>query len=182
MKRKLFLLGLILLSIINVAALGTWIYHRYHRRPQAVYDAHTATPTMLLCRELNLSSEQMERVQLLRKTFHQSVGPTSQALLTKRMALIDQFMFDKPDTIQINQIVQEIAGLQIKLQNQVVHYIAQEKKILQPEQQQRFFEILKTRLLREARYHGAQDLNLVNLSCRNRCDSSQICSEPKKRR
>ncbi|MCI0512429.1 periplasmic heavy metal sensor [candidate division KSB1 bacterium] len=182
MKRKLWLLGLILLTIINLAALGTWIYHRYHRQTRPDYHAHRATPTVLFCRELNLSAEQMEKVQQLRRTFHQSVGPASQTLLNKRLALIDQLILDHPDTSQINQLIQEIADSQIKLQHQVARYITQEKQILKPEQQQRFFEILKARLLREARYHGAQDLNLMPLNCRNQCDSSQKCTEPKERR
>lgn len=162
MKRKLIILGILLLVVINLSALATIGYHRcFHNGGKCNHSENN-----YLCQELSLSKPQVEKMETICNSFQFQADKTSSALLKKRIELVDHLTAVEPDSEKINVALKEIESMQSELQKQVIFYLLlKQKEILNPDQQQKFFSIIKERLLREAKHHQTNGLNPIENNC-----------------
>jgi len=70
----------------------------------------------------------------------------------KKKALIKEMRKESPDMASIDRLIEEINRLQAEVQKKAVLNIFQEKKILTPEQKERFFRMLENHVC--PRNHG----------------------------
>lgn len=92
---------------------------------------------------IQLSNEQKQKVEEIRKEFLPKVEKVRKELRQKRLQLNDLLFASKPDMKAIDDKTGEIADLQTKLEKEVINHILQEKEILTLDQQKQFHEIIE---------------------------------------
>jgi Heavy-metal resistance len=90
----------------------------------------------------DLTEEQRRRVQEIRLSFLPNVEKIRQELCTKRGSLARELFLEPIDRDKVHSIAQEILRCQSELELEVIDHIIEEKELLSPGQQRKFFDIL----------------------------------------
>ncbi len=146
MKRN-WLLYLVIFSLaLNLGTISTFIYLRYQDQAQKV--AQETPPPMAmhtLWGTLNLDQEQRQAVRGLFPEHRAKVRELRQELFQKRRELFDLIKAENPALAAVQGKVQEISGLQGKLEEELVRFLLEFKKRLRPEQTTAFLDQIQTR-------------------------------------
>ena len=150
MKKKVLFWGLMLLTVFNVAALTTFGYHRLTAhdnldtgRSERRDRTRGGERGSFLRRELNLNDEQTARIDRQRDELRALVEPIRRDLDGRREAMFQLLMAEAPDRTAIDTAQSEIDSLQAAVQHHMVDYLLGLKETLTPEQQSRFYSIVK---------------------------------------
>jgi Spy/CpxP family protein refolding chaperone len=90
----------------------------------------------------DLTETQRSRVESIRSSFLPSVEELRKELCIKRTKLADLLFAESIDRSKINNIAEEILRHQSELEKEVIDHILEEKELLSPLQQRRFYEII----------------------------------------
>ena len=144
MKGKLLIVVLTLSLAVNASAVATIGYHYWRNT------CFTASAPCPLNQEdhypyqdLGLSPGQLAKMASFSQAFHGRLNELEAAVATKRNLLIDLLGEKEIDLPRTEAIRKEIAGYQDEIQKEVIVHIAESKKILNPDQQKRFIELLR---------------------------------------
>ena len=148
MKSKLMILVLILSLAVNAGVLATMGYHYYVNActpssapcPMSPGDSH-------LYQSLGLSNLQLSKMEPLAQKFHSRLAELGARMEEKKEALTDLLQKDS-DPASIENLRKEMAGIQDEIQKEVISHIMESKKILDPVQQQRFFNLMRQSMTR----------------------------------
>lgn len=149
MKKNPIILFLVLLTIINVAALATFAYHRFHSKrdfplrggPDRQPDRHMD----FVKHELGLNEEQAKEFESRNDGFREETKPIHDSLRAKRKELMDEISAEGPSVEKLDRLAEEIGALEITLKKRTTAHLLEGKAILTPEQQQKFLSLLKER-------------------------------------
>ena len=148
MRSKWLILILILSLAINSAVLAIVGYHYYRDAsntpsapcPMSPGDSH-------LYQSLGLSNFQLSKMEPLAQKFHERLAELGVRMEEKKETLIDLLQKDS-DPASIENLRKEMAGIQDEIQKEVIVHILESKKILDPKQQQRFFDLMRQSMTR----------------------------------
>jgi len=144
-KKNLAILLLILLTIVNVAALATIAYHRFHHKRAFPPMDRPDTPERFIQRELDLNEEQVKEFESQDKRFREETKPIHDSLRAKRKELMDEIAAEKPNVDKLDRLAEEIGALETTLKKKTTAHLLEGKAILTPEQQKKFFSLFKER-------------------------------------
>jgi Spy/CpxP family protein refolding chaperone len=160
MKKNLIIVFLILLTIVNVAALVTIAYHRFHAKrpfpPKGRPDGHMK----FLQQELGLSEDQARDFELHMEKFRMETEPIQDSIRTIRTELMSELTKPEPDIQRLNQLAEEIGVLEVNLKKQSITHMLEGRSLLTPEQHKKFLSLFHQRWdrLRGLREHGKMDI------------------------
>jgi len=148
MRSKWLILILILSLAINSAVLATVGYHYYRNAsltpsapcPLSPGDSH-------LYQSLGLSNLQLSKMEPLAQKFHERLAELGALMEGKKETLTDLLQKDS-DPVKIENLRKEMAAIQDDIQKEVITHIFESKKILDPNQQQRFFDLMRESMTR----------------------------------
>ena len=143
MKKNLVILFLILLTIINVAALATIAYHRFHPKRHFPPMGRPDRGMSFIKQELDLNEEQVKEFEAQAKRFKIETEPIRDSLRAKRRDLMDEVAAEQPSMDKLDKLTEEIGALQAALQKKTTMHLLQRKSLLTPEQQKNFFSLFK---------------------------------------
>jgi Spy/CpxP family protein refolding chaperone len=143
MKRKLLVLGIIILVIANISALATIVFNRCFKSEETYPSPGPRHSFAFLRRELSLTEDQMTQLEAQRASFDKQIDRIKVKLREKRKALMDELRASAPDTARIDQLIDEIGTLQAEMQKQAIQHMLQEKAMLTPEQREKFFSMFE---------------------------------------
>jgi len=149
MKRKLIILGILLLIAINISALATVGY-----RWKCGYGGKACggcAPGEYICQQLSLSDSQKQNMEVCRKVFSEDIDQKREILNHKRNELVELISQPTPEAEKIDSLLVEIGNAQTELEKDVVNHILHEKELLNPEQQKKFLDLIKGCLLPEGK-------------------------------
>jgi len=146
MKKKLFIYALLILTVINLAALGTFLFRRFRSSARSGADLRPAEGFEQVKQELSLSAEQIVKFQEYRKAFHAELDALSAQQNELRRLLIEELAAPVPDRKLLSEINERINRLQFRAQERVIDHLLDVKAILGPEQQEKFLSIILQRL------------------------------------
>ncbi|HDQ00254.1 MAG TPA: periplasmic heavy metal sensor [bacterium] len=171
MKSKTLTIVLVVLIIINLSAFATISYKRYcaYHDKCALKENHTAKGQMI-CEALSLNKNQVEKMRGLSSAFHTKSDSISAQLNQKRFQLIELISSPTVDDQQLDQLLAEISSLQTKLQRHVLDYLMKEKATLSLEQQDKYFKMIRTRLIKQAQSRQNSNINFLEDSCNTQCE------------
>ena len=143
MRSKWLTVVLFLSLAVNVGVLATMGYHYYLTAstktlapcPVSPGDGH-------LYQSLGLSDAQLSKMEPLAQKFHGRLSELGAAMEGKRGLLVDLLAKDG-DPASIENLRREMAGTQDEIQREVISHIIETKKILDPKQQQRLYDLMK---------------------------------------
>jgi Spy/CpxP family protein refolding chaperone len=96
--------------------------------------------------QLDLTSDQLTKFQAERDRFHAQLQALGQEVKAKQLELIDLLATKPPDQPAIEKKQEEIQVTQGTVQDQVIVHFLQASSFLNPEQQSRFFQLIKGRI------------------------------------
>jgi Spy/CpxP family protein refolding chaperone len=148
MRSKWLILILILSLAINAGALVSMGYHYYVNAstpssapcPMSPGDSH-------LYQSLGLSKVQLSKMEPLAQKFHARLAELGARMEEKKETLTD-LLQKESDPAHIENLRKEMAGIQDEIQKEVIVHIMESKKILDPVQQQRFFDLMRQSMTR----------------------------------
>jgi Spy/CpxP family protein refolding chaperone len=128
---------------INAGVLATTGYHYYRNTsltpsapcPVAPEDTH-------LYQSLGLSKLQLAKMEPLAQKFHSRLAELEAAMEIKKELLVNLLAKDG-DPANIENLRRETGGIQDEIQREVIAHIIETKKILDPGQQQKFFDLMR---------------------------------------
>ena len=131
-----FLLGLVSGLILVAASVAAVYWHLKRRRSRRlnIQGYLDLIP--------DLSEEQRRRVQEIRRVFLPKVAKIRQQLYLKRAELADLLFTESPDRQKIFAVADEILHHQSELEHEVIDHILEERQILTPAQERRFYTII----------------------------------------
>jgi Spy/CpxP family protein refolding chaperone len=165
MKNKLFAFTLVLLIVINVSALASLAYNRWLRPMPKDAGFRAADSKTPFEKELCLSGTQQDCLHDLIVSFNAEISNIRYQMQEKKKALIQEMKKETPDMASIDKLIEEINRLQAEVQKKAVLNIFQEKKILTPEQKERFFRMLENHVC--PREHGQDSATDKHQDCLN---------------
>jgi Spy/CpxP family protein refolding chaperone len=142
MKSKRLTIVLVLSLAINAGVFLSMGYHYYVNAstpsrapcPMSPGDSH-------LYQSLGLSKAQLAKIDPIAQKFHAQLAELGAAMEGKRELLVDLLAKDG-NPFSIESLRKEMAGIQDEIQKEVILHITELKKILDPDQQRRFFELI----------------------------------------
>jgi len=164
MKNKRTLLYLvILITLINLSALGTILYQRY----KISQPCEPGSSFERVKKEVGLSAAQVEQFQVHRRAFHAELDSLDRLLATERRLLAAEIRTVNPDSVRIAAVVERIGQLQQQSQYRVIGHFFQIKKILTPDQQKKFFAIALERFVARQQFPGSFRMRQDEMNKRN---------------
>lgn len=145
MKRKLVILGAVLLIAINVSVLATVGYHWKCNGGNKMCGG--CAPGVYICQKLSLSDSQKQDMEACRKVFTEGIDKKKEILNLKRNKLLELISQPAPEKEKIDSLLEEIGTAQTELEKDVVNHILHEKGLLNTEQQRKFLDLIKGCLL-----------------------------------
>ena len=154
MKSKWLTIVLVLSLAINAGVLASMGYHYYLSAstlstapcPMLPGDSHPY-------QSLGLSKDQLAKIDPMAQKFHARMTELGAAMEAKRELLLD-LLAKGGDPAGVENVRREMAGIQDEIQREVITHITALKKILDPDQQRRFFD-----LMRQSMTHGQNPLS-----------------------
>jgi Spy/CpxP family protein refolding chaperone len=99
-----------------------------------------------LYQSLGLSDVQLSKMEPLAQKFHARLGELAALMEQKKETLIALLQKDS-DPESIENLRKEMAGIQDAIQKEVITHITESKKILDSNQQQRFFDLMRHNMI-----------------------------------
>ena len=142
--RSKWLTVLLALSLaVNAGVLATMGYHYYcDASPTSSAPCPISPGDGHLYRSLGLSDLQLSKMEPLARSFHGRLAELGATMEGKKQLLIDVLRKDS-DPVAIEKLRNEMARIQDEIQNEVIVHVTETKKILDPEQQQRLFDLMR---------------------------------------
>jgi Spy/CpxP family protein refolding chaperone len=158
MKVKCWITILILSLAINAAAFATVGYNYYCNIFLTPSHGCSFSPeNQHLYHALDLSASQLARMDSLARTFHSKLERLGSDMHGKRGLLVDLLRQKAVDSEQIENLRKEMAGIQDEIQKEVITHIKDIKEILNHEQTDHFFNLLRTSMEREGSHWLAEN-------------------------
>ncbi len=162
-KKKILIVVLIALILMNFAALGTFVYQRYISSPKTEdsvdkekgqYTNPQERVKHFVKRELNLDDEQFEKYCRYKDTNMKNSGEIWNQLVSLREASLLEIVSENPDTLRLAELSDSIGFFHKKIQKEMNRHFLSVRKILNPEQMPKFNEMILNMEKSEWRRHG----------------------------
>jgi Spy/CpxP family protein refolding chaperone len=141
--RSNWLKGLLILSLaVNAAVVGTVGYHYFINQTRSIATPCFSEGDQHLYQSLGLSETQLKKMEPLAQAFHRRLGELKASMEDKKFRLIDLLQKDG-DPERIDVLRREMASIQEMIQKEVIVHIADTKRILNPDQQEQFFNLMR---------------------------------------
>ncbi len=148
MKSKWLTVVLVLSLAINAGVLVSMGYHYYVNASTSTTSPCPMSPgDNHLYQSLGLSNAQLGKIDPLAQKFHGRLAELGAAMEEKKELLVT-LLQKNSDPVKIENLRKEMAGIQDEIQKEVITHITELKKILDPDQQQRFFNLMRLSMTR----------------------------------
>lgn len=154
MKKRILILAIVLLCVINITALATLSYNRWFRPQQTETAAEITEAWDTLQAQIALGPHQMQRMQGLRFSYENEVESLRQQMWEKRNRLMDEVRNSSPNMNRIDKMVDELSELQAEVEKKTIRNLIKDKEILTPGQQERYFSLFESHMHGQGRGYG----------------------------
>ena len=134
---------LLLLTVINLSALATFVYHRLESsRSPGGCPSSAESCTMRLQQTLALSELQQQQLQQYQADYKGQSDSLARALNDCRVELVQCLLQNPVDSVAAERISSQMDSLQSQLLRRVVHHLLDQKKHLSDQQQEKLFSMI----------------------------------------
>jgi Spy/CpxP family protein refolding chaperone len=138
-------LVLIFSIILNIAFVGGTSYHSLSSGSIA---SKPSSNRPFLYQELNLTKEQLARVEPARDQFHKRLSEIGGEIKARQFKLLDLLAAPVLNRKSVEDLEKEIRTLQQTMQDTFINHILDQTSVFTPEQRSRFFALIKERIER----------------------------------
>jgi Spy/CpxP family protein refolding chaperone len=157
MKRSWVWIALLLSVGINVGILATIATARYRGGPRVDRSpSESAPPFARMADHLGLEGEVKEQFLAIQEDLFRTTRQQRERLEALRGEMRQEIIADIPDPVRVDQLLAETAEVSRDLDAAMVESVLATRRLLSPEQQQRYFRVLD-RLRPGGRQFGHRD-------------------------
>jgi Spy/CpxP family protein refolding chaperone len=127
--------------IITLSILASLIYHTWAVPEKIVTQQACTTSCLMLFNELDLDATQEEELEIILDHFSDSSASLISDLRQLRLALMEELQKDKPDSLRIFLLSEELGASHARMTNQAVYQYLQIRAICNPDQLQRLTNV-----------------------------------------
>jgi len=157
MKKNKLLVFLIISLAFNLAVLGVFAFHRFSGESSESISEDPAHCDPHLCRrfarDFGLPHASAERFATEMGRYREEEKGLRRRIGNSRMQLMSLFNDKKPDSVAIEEKVEEIAGLQEELEKIMIRRLLRVNSVLSDSERVRFNRILMRRMCGERPHH-----------------------------
>ncbi len=160
MKIRTLVYLVILLLVVNVAAISTIVYYRMSapRGEMRMPFGHEDGPPPADMPKL--SSQERKMMERSRLQADSVIAPLAEKMSIFRRDLLEELRNDEPDTNRVYQLIGEIGVLQSAIQKQMVAQFLNDRDSLRPDQRARLLKMIEERSRwQERRQMGGRRMN-----------------------
>lgn len=143
MKKKFFIMILVLLFLINITALATLSYNRWFKTKPADVEPEPTDSWTVFQEQISLSPRQSKMMQGFRLDFEKEVESLRRQMEEMRNSLIEEARNPSPDLNRMDKIIEELSSLQASIEKKSMRNLLKDKELLSSGQQERYFSLLK---------------------------------------
>jgi Spy/CpxP family protein refolding chaperone len=138
--------------VVKVLFPSTTSGHAHEEHIHEVGCVHEDWKESPVCRQLNLTCQQLDQMEKYRTQFQNRISPLTTKLEKERLELFHLLKKDTLDEKGANEILQQISKYQNEIQKCFIHHFFQTKKLFNNDQQKRFYLYVQQCL-----YRGNED-------------------------
>lgn len=141
-KRKILIIAIIILFVINISALATIIYNNHQVKKRFVQDENMRKETQnrgmnfFFRDELNLTDEQFEEFKIINKKYFNKSQDIAFKLHNNRILLLEELAKINPNLETMDQVAKEIGELHYELKLNTIEHFMELKNLCNKEQQE----------------------------------------------
>lgn len=156
MKIRTLIYVIILLLLVNVAAISTIVYYRVAAPRESMRPRFERPDEPPRFEMLKFSEEERMAMMQSRREMDSLVEPIVKDVNRARSRLLDELKSDNPDTSKVYELIGEIGALQSAIQKHMVGHFLSDRESLRPEQRQRLLKMIEehTRWQERGRFGG----------------------------
>ena len=145
---------IVLLIVINIAAIATMIYITQHRchKIEHFEKMKCPTPRQYFIQELQLNEEQSKEFKMLHKQHRQQARVLYNQMIEKQSVLFEEIHKDNPDSLLINTLLNELGKLHVELQNEALQHYKSLQNICTPEQKKKLKVLYKDIIVKKQHF------------------------------
>jgi Spy/CpxP family protein refolding chaperone len=113
--------------------------HVHEEHVHEVGCAHEDWKESSVCRQLNLTCQQLNQMEKYRVQFQNRISPLTMKLEKERLELFHLLKKDSLDEKGANKILRQISNSQTEIQKCFIHHFFQTKKLFDRHQQKKFY-------------------------------------------
>lgn len=155
MKTGTLVFLVVILIVINLAALATIIYERATSQPEppfpSIHEPTFPAHAPMALRELHLTRQQRQELRQSRKRLMEVTASLEQDLMEKRQQLFAAIEEAQPDIERINILIEEIGHIQTEIQKQVIHSLMTDHAFLDRQQRKLLLRHIEQRTSMKAK-------------------------------
>lgn len=146
MNNKFLLPGVLLLTVVNLASLGTLAYNKWTKPKKPCCEASCLLEEKA-CAQLSLTKKQKKDMLQVRSTFESNLIQSNEKIQKAQRELLTLLRDPAPDTLKVFSTLSKIQSMQGCLQKQIVGNILSEKEILDTKQCSLYCNMIQDRLV-----------------------------------
>ena len=172
-KKRLVVLLIVFLLIINVAAISTIVFHRYFISDRVFGEKKIENPVGFMRKALSLDSKQEKIFKSLNSDYQKKSAKTLKSLKMKRVEMLEEISLPDPNIEQLDKIADEIGVLHADLKKQTIKNFLDMKENCTPEQQQKFKQMYRRILMGKGHEMELKDRKFKNRQGEGKEDRKQ---------
>ncbi|MBI9038111.1 MAG: periplasmic heavy metal sensor [Bacteroidales bacterium] len=161
-KKRLVVLLIGFLLIINVAAISTIVFHRYMISDRVLQNKKIENPVRFMRKALSLDSEQEKIFTNLNSDYQKNSSKTLESLKTKRVEMLKEISLPDPNIEKLDEIADEIGVLHADLKKLTINNFLDMKENCTPEQQQKLKKMYRKILMGSGHKVDSMDRKFKN--------------------
>lgn len=161
-KKRLIVLLITFLLIINVAAISTIIFHRYFIPAHVLQGNKFENPVGYMRKTLNLDSKQEKVFRVLNSDYRKKSAETLEMLKMKRVEMLEELSLPEPNIDKLDEIADEIGVLHADLKKLTIKNFLKMKDNCTVEQQQKFKRMYRRMLMGKGHEMDSMDRKFKN--------------------
>ncbi len=143
--RKIVFSAAVILTVVNLAALGTWLYYRAVNGRKVRMSEVRSEQFEEVRHKLALSPGQVDDFNKYRSSFYARMDSLSAQLTKERTELINDIWQTPADTARIDALLNGISRAQSAAQRTIIAHLTEIRRILTPRQQEKLRAIVLRR-------------------------------------
>jgi Spy/CpxP family protein refolding chaperone len=145
MKKRITIYLIVIVTLINLSSLGTIIYLKWIAKNDASVSVLPENRFELIKEELKLTPQQIEQFEKIRTEFHSKLDTLDTKFETLRKEMLKEIWQSEAGSQKLESILEQFNRQQAESQRWVVQHFYKFKKVLNPEQSEKFYNILSKR-------------------------------------
>ncbi|MCX6173969.1 MAG: Spy/CpxP family protein refolding chaperone [Ignavibacteriales bacterium] len=158
MKKRITIYLIVIVTLINLSSLGTIIYLKWMAANNASVSILPENRFESIKQELKLTPQQIEQFEKIRTEFHSKLDTLDTKFESLRKEMLKEIWQSEVSSQKLEGILEQFSRQQVESQRWVVQHFYQFKKVLTPEQSEKFYKILTERFQGQQRNPGINQM------------------------